>query len=446
MLPRNFRFLPTAMSEVLELPQGWLEAPCLTGESVERLPPMDSTNIERASQEFCESLLFAAKQCIPHGCRKNYVPSWDKECETLCRSLIWAPMRTDSDRSASSFFSENRRNRSDGEKLSIPLTSRTLIAKRGVPSTNLLAGLDAPLACALSQQTPSPHNLWRTGPGATSLPGLSTRSCPTHGRSQYLWPFQARGACCCPQVPEGKPLGLDSIFPEFILHAGSALKSGFCGFLTSCMHQIKILKIWRRALMVVIPKLEKPLGDPKSYCPIFLHCVPFKILERLIYTFVEPIIDHCSHKDRWAFDTWGRPQTRSPCWHSTSRIAFQLRRPELCLSISQQAMTLYGIAASPASCGNCHLIDTWSTWSWRWLVITASHLPPEMANIAGSKLATQNGVPQRFVPFSSTSTCLTCQMPNIVCRKYAYADDLAIMHADWDWQAGKGCWARTWQP
>ena len=46
----------------------------------------------------------------------------------------------------------------------------------------------------------------------------------------------------------GKSPGLDSAFPEFILHTGSALKSWFCDFLTSCMRQCKIPKIWRRAL------------------------------------------------------------------------------------------------------------------------------------------------------------------------------------------------------
>jgi len=40
----------------------------------------------------------------------------------------------------------------------------------------------------------------------------------------------------------GKSPGLDSAFPEFILHTGSALKSWFCDFLTSCMRQCKIPK------------------------------------------------------------------------------------------------------------------------------------------------------------------------------------------------------------
>jgi len=43
----------------------------LTDESVARLPPLDTSNIEKACQGFCESLLFAVKQCIQHGCRKN---------------------------------------------------------------------------------------------------------------------------------------------------------------------------------------------------------------------------------------------------------------------------------------------------------------------------------------------------------------------------------------
>ena len=86
--------------------------------------------------------------------------------------------------------------------------------------------------------------------------------------------------------------GVDSIFPEFILHAGSDLKSWVWDFLTSCMHQLKIPRIWRRrALIAVILKLEKALRDPKNYCTTSLLRVPFKILERLIYARVEPIID-----------------------------------------------------------------------------------------------------------------------------------------------------------
>jgi len=55
------------------------------------------------------------------------------------------------------------------------------------------------------------------------------------------------------------------------------------------MRQLKIPKIWRRALLIAIPKPAKPSGDPKSYRPISLLCVSFKILERLIYARVDPL-------------------------------------------------------------------------------------------------------------------------------------------------------------
>ena len=77
----------------------------------------------------------------------------------------------------------------------------------------------------------------------------------------------------------GKAPGPDSIFPELVLHAGAALKSWLRDFLSSCLRRLKIPKIWRRALVVAIPKPGKPVGDPKSYRPISLLCVPYKILE-----------------------------------------------------------------------------------------------------------------------------------------------------------------------
>ena len=73
------------------------------------------------------------------------------------------------------------------------------------------------------------------------------------------------------------------------------------------MRQLKIPKIWRRALVVAIPKPEKPLGDPKSYCPISLLCVTYKILKRLIYARVETIINPLLPQEQAGFRQGGRP-------------------------------------------------------------------------------------------------------------------------------------------
>ena len=99
----------------------------------------------------------------------------------------------------------------------------------------------------------------------------------------------------------GKAPGPDSICPELILHAGAALKSWLRDFLSSCLRRLKIPKIWRRALVVAIPKPGKPVWDPKSYRPISLLCVPYKILEKLIYAHVEPLVDPLLPKEQAGF-------------------------------------------------------------------------------------------------------------------------------------------------
>ena len=99
----------------------------------------------------------------------------------------------------------------------------------------------------------------------------------------------------------GKAPGHDSICSELIFDAGAALKSWLRDFLSSCLRRLKIPKIWRRAHAVAIPKPEKPVGDPKSYRPISLLCVPYKILERLIYARVEPLINPLLPKDQAEF-------------------------------------------------------------------------------------------------------------------------------------------------
>jgi len=71
------------------------------------------------------------------------------------------------------------------------------------------------------------------------------------------------------------------------------------------------------------------------------------------------------------------------------------------------------------------------------LAIAASPLPPETAKGAGydaSRTASHRNLSCH--PFSST--IYISDLPTTVSRKYAYADDVAIMHAAEDWQAVEG--------
>jgi len=51
----------------------------------------------------------------------------------------------------------------------------------------------------------------------------------------------------------------------------------------------------------------------------------------------------------------------------------------------------------------------------------------------------KNGVPHGSVLVPLLFNICTSELPSNVFRKYAYADYLAIMHADADWQLVEGC-------
>ena len=112
---------------------------------------------------------------------------------------------------------------------------------------------------------------------------------------------QREFAAALQHLKPGKASGPDSICSELIVHAGAALKSWLHDFLSSCLCRLKIPKIWRRAIVVAISKSMKSVGDPKSYRPIPLLCVAYKILERLIYPRVEPLIDPLLPKEQAGF-------------------------------------------------------------------------------------------------------------------------------------------------
>ena len=93
------------------------------------------------------------------------------------------------------------------------------------------------------------------------------------------------------QLKSGKAKGPDNIPPEFLIHCRTRCLEWLRGFYSNCFSKLTKPKIWRNATVIAIPKLNKPTDDPKNYRPISLLCVPFKPLERLLLSRLEPIID-----------------------------------------------------------------------------------------------------------------------------------------------------------
>ena len=235
----------------------------------------------------------------------------DNQCETLYRSFTRAPVGTDSDRTASSLLSRLGKKKQERWEEAVNSINFSHCSRKVWRTINKLTGRSG---CSFHQCPISSNSITSQlvkNETHMSWDRKSTRlvnkelsdlwKIPTPEGHSISEPFKPEELIVAlRRLKPGKSPGLDTIFPEFILHTGWALKSWFCNFLSSCMRQLKIPKIWRRALIVG----RKAIGDPKSYRPISLLCVAFKILERLIYARVDAIIDPLLPREQAGFLHW----------------------------------------------------------------------------------------------------------------------------------------------
>ena len=214
------------------------------------------------------------------------MPCWDKECETLFCSFIRAQLGTASDRVASSLLSRIQQKKQERWAEAVNSNGFSHFSRKAWRTINKLTGGSGHSSrmCPVSANSIA-SQLVKNGAHKTS-DRKPTRlinkqlsdlwKIPTPEGHSISEPFRPEEfAAALRRLMPGKSPGMDSIFPEFILHAGSALKSWFCDFLNSCMRQHKIPKIWRTALVVTIFNSEKPLGGPEelssyisSVCPL----------------------------------------------------------------------------------------------------------------------------------------------------------------------------------
>ena len=152
------------------------------------------------------------------------------------------------------------------------------------------------------------------------------RSTPTTPVNIYKSFISQEFAAALKHLKPGKAPDPDSFCPEQIIHARAALNSWLCGFLSSCLHHLKIPKVWRRALVVAIPKPKKPVEDPKAIVSSPCFTSPTRS-SRCSYTLVlSRLLTHFSLGSRLGSDGEGQPWVRLFCLLKTSKICLRPRR------------------------------------------------------------------------------------------------------------------------
>ena len=240
----------------------------------------------------------------------------------------------------------------------------------------------------------------------------------------------------------GKAPGPDFIFPELILHTGASLKSWLRDFLSSCLRRLKIPKIWRRALVVAIPKPGKPMGDPKSYRPISLLCVSYKILERLSYARVKPLINPLLPKEQTGFRRGKSTVDQVVMLTQNIEDFFEAKKKAGAVFIDLKAAydTVWNRGLT------CKLLR----------LLPDKHMVRVIMELVRNRSFTlitgdskqsrlrrlNNGVPQRSVFVSLLFNIYTYDLPSMIFRKFAYADVLALLHSSGNWKDLEGTLSR----
>ena len=145
----------------------------------------------------------------------------------------------------------------------------------------------------------------------------------------------------------GKTPCSDSICQQLSIHAGPGLKFYLRDFFSSCLRQLKIPKVWRRALVIAIPKPSKPVELPSHLSALRPLQDPRTTDHNCVKTIVDLLLPTKQAGLRNGKSTVDQVALLTQNIEDSLR---QKRRLVPCLSIWQLLMTLPGTVVSLESC------------------------------------------------------------------------------------------------
>ena len=386
----------------------------------------------------------AAKKTIPRGCRAGLIPTWDDECQQLYDHFIRAAPGAEANERAATLtkaLDEKRRNRWETSTENIDFSHSSRIAWQ---SFNRLTGrAKKTQPCPVSANAIASKliangrhtNVDKQVSRDVNAEIARLRASATPVLGSLSEPFSAEETTAAVKlIKSGKAQGPDKIAPEFITHCGSHMLTWLRVFFSQCMSTLRLPKIWRRSEIIAILKPKKPADDAKSYRPISLLCVPLKLLERLLLTRLNPVIDPQLPPQQAGF-RHGRS--------TTDQVTLLTDDIEAGFEAKQKV----GVV----------LVDLTAAYDTVWLrglhlkllrMVPDVHMVSfvmELLTNRSFKLKTsdgqvsrlrrlRNGVPQGSTLSPTLFNIYISDIPQTTSMQYGYADDLALLAADDSWE------------
>ena len=184
-----------------------------------------------------------------------------------------------------------------------------------------------------------------------------------------------------------------------------------------------------------IPKSKKPVEDPKSYRPISLLCVSYKIFERLIHARVEPIVDLLLSREQTRFRRGRSIVDQTVLLTQNIEDSFEAKK--------KAGATFVNLTAAYDTVWHrgltCKLFRLLPDKHIVRMIIELVRNRSFTLTTGDSKQSRlrrlRNGLPQGSVLATLLFNIYTYDLPFMTSQKYAYADDLGLLYAFRDWKA-----------
>lgn len=401
-------------------------------DSTIRWIPPEVNNYSR----FVKAVLASAKRHIPRGVRKEFIPGWDEACEVLYEDFQRNGEKDVADELLHK-LDEARQNRwkETIDTLDFRYSSRkawSLLKKLGrIPHSPQIKPKISPNHVAsriasLSKSKPDRYHKRFIKNELFHLRKEYTTS------SNISAPFTDQELLqALNELKNGKAPGFDGIHPEFLKHCGKNARNWLVQFFSNILQTSQLPSEFKRTKILAILKPGKSADSVESYRPIALMSVCFKVLERLIYNRISPLIFKIIPIEQAGFRPQRSCEDQVLALTTHIETGFEKRLKSgavfIDLTAAYDMVWREGIVYKFFKLTKCsqmsRLINNMLSNRIIQVVMHTNHSKIKVLN---------NGLPQGSVLSPLLFNLYIADIPVTCSRQFAYADDLAIItqHVD----------------
>ena len=401
------------------------------------------TSLDEEYETFCNSITQAAKLSIPRGSRKNYIPCWSDECESLYRQFLVTSEGDHRKQLSDELFSKlntERQTRWNDTLTNIDFSRSSRVAwktfKQLTSDPSLGKRQYQVTANQVAQQLlvngKCPGDRTFTRQIRNELRSISTS--PTvdyfHATPFTLAELEKAIKAC----KTGKAPGPDNVHPEYLHHLGPKAKEFLLSLMNRCLSTCHIPKIWRKAKVVAIQKPGKPADDAKSYRPISLLCLPYKLFERLILERITPLVEDFLPQEQAGFRPGRSTMDQVLLLTQDIERGFEDRQKTgivlVDLTAAYDTVWHRGLALKlHKHLPNRHLVNMILE------LINNRSFTLHLGDQKSRNRRLKNGLPQGSVLAPTLFNIYTSDLPPTRSKKYVYADDICLGYQDRDFDS-----------